>query len=101
MRQVAVTEGDKVEAQLRFGVEVNGYGVSELVRRITEVSDAEVDRQVAQYEQLYTLAPALRQRRRSPRVAALCGPHRVGTAALSRCAAVSRPLPTPSKTCTG
>ncbi len=60
MRQVAVTEGDKVEAQLRFGVEVNGYGVSELVRRITEVSDAEVDRQVAEYEQLYTVAPALR-----------------------------------------
>ncbi len=59
MRQVAVTEGDKVEAQLRFGVEVNGYGVSELVRRITEVSDAEVDRQVAQYGQLYTLSPAL------------------------------------------
>ena len=60
MRQVAVTEGDKVEAQLRFGVEVNGFGVSELVRRITEVSDADVDRLVAQYEQLYTLAPALR-----------------------------------------
>jgi len=60
MRQVAVTEGDKVEAQLRFGAEVNGYGVSELVRRITEVSDAEVDRLVAQYEQLYTLAPTLR-----------------------------------------
>ncbi|MGA2253653.1 MAG: L-arabinose isomerase [Thermoguttaceae bacterium] len=60
MRQVAVTEGDKVEAQLRFGVEVNGYGVSDLVRRITEVSDAEVDHLVAQYEQLYTLAPALR-----------------------------------------
>ena len=59
MRQVAVTEGDKVEAQLRFGVEVNGYGVSDLVRRITEVTDSDVDRQVAQYEQLYTLAPAL------------------------------------------
>ena len=60
MRQVAVTEGDKVEAQIRFGVEVNGYGVSDLVQRITEVSDAEVDRLVAQYEQLYALAPALR-----------------------------------------
>jgi L-arabinose isomerase len=60
MRQVAVTEGDKVEAQLRFGVEVHGYGISELVRRITEVSDADVDRLVAQYEQLYTLAPALK-----------------------------------------
>ena len=60
MRQVAVTEGDKVEAQVRFGVEVSGYGVSELVRRITEVSDAEVNRQTAQYEQLYALAPALK-----------------------------------------
>ena len=39
MRQVAVTEGDKVEAQIRFGVEVNGYGVGELVRRIADVSD--------------------------------------------------------------
>jgi L-arabinose isomerase len=60
MRQVAVTEGDKVEAQLRLGVEVHGYGVSELVRRITEVSDADVDRLVAQYEQLYTLASSLK-----------------------------------------
>ena len=31
MRQVAVTEGDKVEAQIRLGVSVNGYGVGELV----------------------------------------------------------------------
>ncbi len=60
MRQVAVTEGDKVEAQVRFGVEVNGFGVSELVQQITEVSDAEVDRTVAQYDQLYALVPALR-----------------------------------------
>jgi L-arabinose isomerase len=60
MRQVAVTEGDKVEAQIRLGVEVNGYGVSELVRRITEISDAEVDRLVAQYEQQYEVAPVLR-----------------------------------------
>ena len=33
MRQVAVTEGDKVEAQIRFGMEVNGYGIGELVKR--------------------------------------------------------------------
>ena len=33
MREVAVTEGDKVEAQLRFGVSVNTYGVTELVER--------------------------------------------------------------------
>ena len=34
MRQVAVTEGDKVEAQIRFGMEVNGYGIAELVKRV-------------------------------------------------------------------
>ena len=50
MRQVAVTEGDKVEAQIRLGVEVNGYGVGELVARIGEVSDAEIDRLVAEYD---------------------------------------------------
>ncbi len=60
MRQVAVTEGDKVEAQLRLGAEVNGYGISELVQWITEVSDAEVDRIVAEYDRSYTIAPALR-----------------------------------------
>ena len=42
MRQVAVTEGDKVEAQMRLGVEVNGYGISEVARRVAEVSDADV-----------------------------------------------------------
>ena len=97
MRQVAVTEGDKVEAQIRFGVEVNGYGVGDLVRRINEVSDAEVDRLVAQYEQLYTLAPALRAGGASgPRCAMrhasnwACG--------ASSTTAVSRPSPTHSRT---
>jgi L-arabinose isomerase len=60
MRQVAVTEGDKVEAQMRLGVEVNGYGVSELAKRVAEVSDAEVDRLVGQYEAEYTVAPSLK-----------------------------------------
>ena len=44
MREVAVTEGDKVEAQLRLGYSVNGYGVGDLVKHIGGVSDAEVDR---------------------------------------------------------
>ena len=82
MRQVAVTEGDKVEAQLRFGVEVNGFGVSELVRRITEVSDAEVNRLVAEYEQAIRPGPCPPQWRRPPRLAALCGPYRTGPATL-------------------
>jgi len=61
MRQVAVTEGDKVEAQMRFGIEVNGYGISEVARRISEVSDADADRLVAEYDKLYVMAPDLRQ----------------------------------------
>ena len=37
MRRVAVTEGDKVEAQLRLGIAVNGYGVDDLSRAVREV----------------------------------------------------------------
>jgi L-arabinose isomerase len=59
MRDVAVTEGDKVEAQLRFGVSVNTYGVNDLVERVDGVSDAEVDALVAEYGDLYELAPEL------------------------------------------
>jgi L-arabinose isomerase len=61
MRQVAVTEGDKVEAQLRLGYAVNGFGVGDLVRRVDAVSDGEVDRQVAEYDEQYAVAESLRQ----------------------------------------
>src|SRR5207253_152190 len=44
MREVAVTDGDKVEAQARFGFAVNGYGVADLVARVDGASDADVDR---------------------------------------------------------
>jgi L-arabinose isomerase len=73
MRQVAVTEGDKVAAQQRFGYAVNGYGVGDLARSIDEVSDAEVDRLVAEYDQRYAVAASLRPgggRRQSLRDAA-------------------------------
>ena len=73
MRQVAVTEGDKVEAQIRFGVEVNGYGVGELVKRVEEATDAEIDRLVAEYDEQYAMAAELRPggpRRESLRYAA-------------------------------
>ena len=60
MRQVAVTEGDKVEAQIRLGVEVNGYGIGELTRRVEAIGDAEVDCLAAEYDQQYRMAPALR-----------------------------------------
>jgi L-arabinose isomerase len=60
MREVAVTEGDKVEAQLRFGYSVNGYGVGDLVKVVTEVSDAEIDQLVAEYDDSYVVAKELR-----------------------------------------
>jgi L-arabinose isomerase len=61
MRQVAVTEGDKVEAQLRLGVSVNGYGVDDLARAVHEVTGAEVDALIRDYEDRYDLVPALRE----------------------------------------
>jgi L-arabinose isomerase len=73
MREVAVTEGDKVEAQLRLGVSVNGYGVDTLADVVDAVGDADVDELVAVYEDAYDLAPALRpggDRRESLRDAA-------------------------------
>ena len=60
MRQVAVTEGDKVEAQIRLGVEVNGYGVGDVVRYLEQVSDATIERRTAEYDEQYTMVPALR-----------------------------------------
>jgi L-arabinose isomerase len=59
MREVAVTEGDKVEAQLRFGVSVNTYGVNDLVEVVDAASDAEVDSLVEAYADLYDIAPEL------------------------------------------
>ncbi|MDQ2584128.1 L-arabinose isomerase [Saccharothrix yanglingensis] len=59
MRGVAVTEGDKVEAELRFGVSVNTYGVNDLVEVVDAVADDEVDLLVADYADAYRLAPEL------------------------------------------
>ncbi|MGD0898755.1 MAG: L-arabinose isomerase [Thermoguttaceae bacterium] len=59
MRQVAVTEGDKVEAQIRLGVEVNGYGVGDLAGHLDAVTDAAVDRLVAEYDGQYAMSPEL------------------------------------------
>src|SRR6476660_1839048 len=60
MRQVAVTEGDKVEAQIRLGYSVNGYGVGDLVRYVNEVSESDVDQIIQEYESQYIVVPALR-----------------------------------------
>ncbi len=60
MRFVAVTEGDKTEAELQFGVQVNTWGVNELVEAVDAAEETDVDALVAEYEQLYDVAPELR-----------------------------------------
>ena len=59
MRYVAVTEGDKVEAELKFGYEVNTYGIGDLVAVVSAVTEAQVDELVATYEKEYELAADL------------------------------------------
>ncbi len=61
MRQVAVTEGDKVEAQLRLGISVNGYGVGELAAAVGGIPDSAVADLVEEYEHEYALAPELQR----------------------------------------
>ncbi|HEX5205336.1 L-arabinose isomerase [Paractinoplanes rhizophilus] len=61
MRDVAVTEGDKVEAERHFGVSVNTYGVNDLVDVVSGVSPAEIDALVAEYSDIYDLSPSLRK----------------------------------------
>ena len=60
MRFVAVTEGDKTEAELKFGVQVNTWGVNDLVDAVDQATGADVDALVGEYEQLYDVVPELR-----------------------------------------
>lgn len=59
MREVAVTEGDKVEAQIKFGYTVNGYGLGDLVEKIKTVTQIQIDNLTSEYKHLYDIAPAL------------------------------------------
>jgi L-arabinose isomerase len=59
MRDVAVTEGDKVDAQLRYGVSVNTYGVNDLVAVVDEIPDAEIDKLIEQYADNYQIVREL------------------------------------------
>ena len=59
MRNVAVTEGDKVEAQIRFGYAVNGYGIGDLVHYVNQVGASEIDKLVAEYDQRYRVVKEL------------------------------------------
>ena len=68
MRDVAVTEGNKVSAQIVFGYSVHGYGVGDLVKVVGEMSDSEVDSLVAQYMEEYLVADRLRETREYSRI---------------------------------
>lgn len=61
MRDVAVTEGDKVEAQRRLGYDVYGYGVGDLAKLVNEASDSEIDQLVQSYLEEYEVPVALAQ----------------------------------------
>ena len=61
MRDVAVTEGDKVEAQIKFGFSVNGYGLGDLQEHIDAVKSVEITRLVSEYREQYHIVPALRR----------------------------------------
>jgi len=61
MRFVAVTDGDKVEAELKFGFAVNSYGIGDLVAIIDTVSDEAIDKLVTEYESTYTMTADLKK----------------------------------------
>lgn len=60
MREVAVTEGDKVEAEIKLGYSVNGYGLGDLVRAVNDASEAEIDSMVQTYLDEYDVVDILR-----------------------------------------
>jgi len=62
MREVAVTEGDKVAAQMQFGYSVNGYGVGDLVKVVNEVTESDAGKLVSEYEASYTIPAAMANR---------------------------------------
>ena len=61
MRFVAVTDGDKVEAEYKFGFAVNTHGIGDLVAVINQTSDAAIDKLISEYEDQYTLMPSLKK----------------------------------------
>ena len=61
MRFVAVTDGDKVEAEMKFGYSVNTHGVGDLVKVVNAISDSEIDKLTAEYEEKYAVVADLRK----------------------------------------
>lgn len=69
MREVAVTEGDKVEAQLRLGITVHGYGLGDLVASMKEVGAADVKALLEEYAESYEMSDAFADKRNKERLA--------------------------------
>ncbi|MEI6140252.1 MAG: L-arabinose isomerase [Mariniphaga sp.] len=61
MREVAVTEGDKVEAQIKLGLSVNGFGVGDLVKFVNAVEEIEIDKLVEEIENQYDVVDSLKK----------------------------------------
>ena len=61
MRYVAVTDGDKVEAEMKFGYSVNTHGIGDLVAVINKVTPRETDKLVEEYNTAYKLSPSLKK----------------------------------------
>ena len=59
MRDVAVTEGDKVAAQIQLGYSVYGYGIGDLVSTVDQVTDVDIDALLVEYDDLYVVAESL------------------------------------------
>ena len=96
MRQVAVTEGDKVAAQIRFGYSVNYYPMGDLVACIDAVSDKAAEALALDYEKLYTVAPALRKGGANRAELVYSAKIEIGCAAFWK-RGISRASPPPSK----
>jgi L-arabinose isomerase len=60
MREVAVTEGDKVEAQIRLGYDVSGYGIGDLVDCVEAAPVSAVEQLLDEYDERYAVAAPLR-----------------------------------------
>jgi len=61
MREVAVTEGDKVEAQIKLGVSVNGFGVGDLVKFVNEIPEEDIDKLAGEIESHYDMVDNLKK----------------------------------------
>ncbi len=100
MREVAVTEGDKVSAQAKFGYSVNAYGIGDLIVYVDGASDDAVSKLCAEYEERYTVAKELGRMGHVTIRFAMVRELSLGCAIFSRLA-TSRGLRLTFKFCTG